>query len=559
MCGEIESCKSSSYEKEDEVIVGNGNAKSIQMLRNLIIKPRLFPSRANRLPRSLLLSGPRGIGKTSLVRAIVKECGANLIIISPNTVHTAHAGDCERTLCEAFSEALSLVASGKSSVIFIDDMDVLCPPRDSQRDKDFRIVSLLCTLMDSSKATSSTPGVVVVASTKRVDAIDPALRRYGHFDIETEVTVPDKKERLEILELYTRETPQNSCDLESIAASCNGYVGSDLRALCNEAVNSAVRRSSNAKKDVNDFSLTMEDWKNARSLVEPSITKGVTLEIPKVTWKDIGGLKDVKKELEKAVEWPMKYPASFSRLGINPIRGILLHGPPGCSKTTLAKAIANAANVPFISLSCTEMISKFVGQGEGYLREMFRKARLAGKSIIFFDEVDAVAGKRGHSSSGNSVAEERVLSTLLTEMDGLEEAKGVLVLAATNRREAIDDALLRPGRLDLKLYVPPPDLEGRFEILKVYTRKMKLGSDVDLRRLAEDTERFTGAELEGLCKEVGVEAIREAIRENKQASVIYGRHFQIVKNALKPALAAERKSWVFPLSLAENNVLVQHC
>ncbi|KEH23581.1 cell division cycle protein-like/CDC48 protein [Medicago truncatula] len=522
MCGETESCTSSTngHHKAEDVV--GGNAKAIQILRELITYPRLFTSEAKQLglkvlffqtlllllihfgfltfyfwfcfqfPRGLLLYGPPGTGKTSLVRAIVEECGANLTIISPNTVNSALAGESERNLREAFSEASSHAALGKSSVIFIDEIDGLCPRRDSIRELDVRIASQLCTLMDSNKATSSNPGVVVVASTNRVDAIDPALRRYGRFDIETEVTVPNEEERLQILELYTRKIPRDSQDLEYVAASCNGYVGADLRDLCLEAVKSAIERSDNANKDVNDSSLTMEDWKNARSLVQPSITRGITVEIPKVTWKDIGGLKDVKTKLEQAIEWPMKHPDAFSRLGITPIRGILLHGPPGCSKTTLAKAAANAANVPFFSL-------------------------------------------RGDSSSGGAVVGERLLSTLLTEMDGLEEAKGVLVLAATNRPYAIDAALMRPGRFDLILYVPPPDLEGRFEILKVHTRGMNLGSDVDLRKLAEDTELFTGAELQGLCKEVGI----VALRENIDASVVYDHHFKTAKNSLKPALTAE--------------------
>lgn len=539
MCGETESCTSSSngHQKAEDVI--GGNAKAIQILRELITYPRLFTHEAKQLglkfPRGLLLYGPPGTGKTSLVRAIVEECGANLTIISPNTINSALAGESERNLREAFSEASSHTALGKPSVIFIDEIDGLCPRRDSIRELDVRIASQLCTLMDSNKATSSNPGVVVVASTNRVDAIDPALRRYGRFDIETEVTVPNEKERLQILELYTRKIPRDSRDLEYVAASCNGYVGADLRDLCLEAVKSAIERSENENKDVNDSSLTMEDWKNASSLVQPSITRGITVEIPKVTWKDIGGLKDVKTKLEQAIEWPMKHPAAFSRLGITPIRGILLHGPPGCSKTTLAKAAANAANVPFFSLSCAELFSMYVGDGEGLLREIFQKARLAGKSIIFFDEADIVAGKRGDSSSGSAVVGERLLSTLLTEMDGLEEAKGVLVLAATNRPYAIDAALMRPGRFDLILYVPPPDLEGRFEILKVHTRGMNLGSDVDLRKLAEDTELFTGAELQGLCKEVGI----VALRENIDASVVYDRHFKTAKNSLKPALTAE--------------------
>ncbi|XP_004493364.1 cell division control protein 48 homolog B [Cicer arietinum] len=540
MCGEMESCISSSNgQRTAEDIIG-GNAKAIQTLREFITYPHLFSTEAKKLglkwPRGLLLYGPPGTGKTSLVEAVVKiECGANLTIISPHSVLSAKAGESERNLREAFSEASSHVALGKSSVIFIDEIDALCPRRDSKREQDVRVASQLFTLMDSNKPTSSTPGVVVVASTNSVDAIDPALRRYGRFDAEIEVTVPNEKERLQILELYTRRIPRDSCDLESIAASCNGYVGADLMALCREAIESAVERSSNANKDVSNSSLTMEDWKKARSLVKPSITRGITVDIPKVTWKDIGGLKDLKKKLEQAVEWPMKHAATFSRLGITPVRGILLHGPPGCSKTTLAKAAANAANVPFFSLSGAELFSMYVGEGEGLLRNTFRKARLAGKSIIFFDEADVVAGKRGDGSSGGAVVGERLLSTLLTEMDGLEEAKGVLVLAATNRPYAIDAALMRPGRFDLVLYVPPPDLEGRFEILNVHTSKMNLGSDVDLRRLAEDTELFTGAELKGLCNEAGI----VALRENIHASVVCDRHFQIVKNSLKPALTTE--------------------
>ncbi|CAJ2671748.1 unnamed protein product [Trifolium pratense] len=565
MCKDTESCTSSSssnnQRKAEEVIIGN--AKAIQKLRELITLPLLFPHEANKvasvhffppffffllladysfsflclqLQTGLLLCGPPGTGKRSLVRAVVEECGANLTIISPDTVYSTNAGESERTLREAFSEASSHTALGKSSVIFIDEIDTLCPPRNSKKGQDVRIASQLGILMDSNKATSSTPGVVVVASTNSVDAIDTALRRYGRFDIESDVTVPNKKERLQILELYTRKIPRNSRDLESIAASCNGYVGADLWALCREAIKSAIRRSLIAKKDVKkDSSLTMEDWKNASSLVQPSITRGITVEIPDVTWNDIGGLKDVKTKLRQAVEWPMKHPAAFSRLGITPNRGILLHGPPGCSKTTLAKAAANAANVPFFSLSCADVHSKYVGDAESYLREIFRKARLAGKSIIFFDEVESVAGKRGDSSSSSSAASERLLSTLLTEMDGLEEAKGVLVFAATNRPYLLDAALMRPGRFDMILYVPPPDLEGRLEILNVHTRRMKLQSDVDLRKLAEDTELFTGAELAGLCREVGT----AALRENIDASVVFDRHFQIVKNALNPSLTKE--------------------
>lgn len=318
-----------------------------------------------------------------------------------------------------------------------------------------------------------------------------------------------------------------SVDLQAIAASCNGYVGADLEALCREAAMHAVGKSSDENQETGIYNLTLDDWIHAKSLVGPSITRGVTVEIPKVSWDDVGGLKDLKKKLQKAVEWPLKHSAAFSRLGVLPVRGILLHGPPGCSKTTLAKAAAHAAQASLFSLSGADLYSMYVGEGEALLRNTFRRARLAAPSIIFFDEADIVGSKRGGNSSGSTTVGERLLSTLLTEMDGLEQAKGILVLAATNRLHEIDAALLRPGRFDLVLNVPPPDLEARYEILRVHTRKMNM-ADVDLRQLAKDTELFTGAELEGLCLEAGIVALREDI----SAEVVCNRHFRIVRNSL---------------------------
>ncbi|KAI4314075.1 hypothetical protein L6164_027016 [Bauhinia variegata] len=531
------SCTNTHIQWRAEEAIG-GNAEALQTLRELIIFPLHYSRQAQKLglkwPRGLLLYGPPGTGKTSLVRAVVQECGAHLKLISPHSVHRAHAGESERILREAFAEASSHAALGKPSIIFIDEIDALCPRRDSKKEQDVRVASQLFTLMDSNKPSSSTPGVVVVASTNRVDAIDPALRRSGRFDAEIEVTVPTEEERFQILKLYTKKIPLDpSVDLKVIAASCNGYVGADLEALCREATMLAVKRSSYTNQGVSIFNLTMEDWKNARSVVGPSITRSVTVEIPKVTWEDIGGLKELKKKLQQAVEWPVKHSAAFSRLGISPVRGILLHGPPGCSKTTLAKAAAHAAQASFFSLSGAELYSMYVGEGEALLRNTFQRARLAAPSIIFFDEADVVAAKRGGDSLGNTTTVgERLLSTLLTEMDGLEEAKGILVLAATNRPYAIDAALMRPGRFDLVLYVPPPDLEARYEILCVHNRNMKVGSDVNLRRIAEDTELFTGAELEGLCKEAGIVALREDI----SAAVVCDHHFRIAKNSLNPAL-----------------------
>lgn len=518
-----------------------GNAEALRVLRELITYPLLYSAESRKLglkwPRGLLLYGPPGTGKTSLVRAVVQECDAHLIVISPHSIHRAHAGESEKILRESFSEASSHAKLGKPSVIFLDEIDALCPRRDSRREQEIRVASQLFMLMDSIKSSStSVSHVMVVASTNRPDAIDPALRRAGRFDAEIEVTTPTEEERLHILKLYTKKLQLDaSVDLRAVAASCNGYVGADLEALCREAAMSAVRKCSDSNLDDGSYSINMEDWKHARSVVGPSITRGVTVEIPKVSWEDIGGLKDIKKKLQQAVEWPLKHSEAFERLGVSPSRGILLHGPPGCSKTTLAKAAAHAAQASFFSLSGAELYSMYVGEGEALLRNTFRRARLAAPSIIFFDEADVVATKRGGSSSGSSTVGERLLSTLLTEMDGLEQAKGILVLAATNRPQAIDAALMRPGRFDLVLYVPPPDLEARFEVLCVHTRDMKLSNDVNLRQIAEDTELFTGAELEGLCREAGI----VALRENISATVVCDRHFQTVKKSLKPALTEE--------------------
>ncbi|KAG6791911.1 hypothetical protein POTOM_001045 [Populus tomentosa] len=544
--------ENSNKEWKAEEAIG-GNKAALEALRELITFPLLYSREAQKLglkwPTGLLLYGPPGTGKTSLVRAVVRECGAHLIVISPHFVHRAHAGESERVLREAFSDALSHAVAGKPSVIFIDEIDALCHRRDSRREQDVRVASQLFALMDANKPSStSSAQVVVIASTNRVDAIDPALRRSGRFDAEIEVTTPTEEERLQILKLYTRKLHLDpNVNLHAIAASCNGYVGADLEALCREATMSALN-SLDTSEDAG-VQLTMDDWKHAKSVVGPSITRGVTMEIPKVSWEDIGGLKDLKKKLQQAVEWPIKHSAAFARMGISPIRGVLLHGPPGCSKTTLAKAAANAAQASFFSLSGAELYSMYVGEGEALLRHTFQRARLAAPSIIFFDEADVVAAKRGGTSSNSTTVGERLLSTLLTEMDGLEQSKvgashmiefiiyletivGILVLAATNRPYAIDAALMRPGRFDLVLYVPPPDLEARYEILGVHTRKMKISNDVDLRRIAEDSELFTGAELEGLCREAGI----VALRENISATVVCNRHFQRVKESLKPAL-----------------------
>ncbi|KAM0883433.1 hypothetical protein ACQ4PT_031655 [Festuca glaucescens] len=444
-----------------------GNRMALQALRELVVYPFLYA----RVSRLLGL-------KTSLVQAIIRECNAHLTMIEPYSVHKPHAGEGERFLREAFAEAYSQASQGRPAIIFIDELDAICPRRNSRREQESRIVGQLLTLMDGNKKLSKKlPHVVVVASTNRVDAIDPALRRPGRFDSDIEVSVPTVEERVQIL--------------ETIAGYCNGYVGADLQALCREAARLAYHRLSNSSGDEEMITLLMEDWESARSEAKASMIRGVTKEAPTVSWDDIGGLKDLKKKLQQAVEWPIKHAAAFARLGISPVRGVLLHGPPGCSKTTLAKAAAHAAQASFFSLR---------------------------------------TGPDG--DSGNATVGERLLSTLLTEMDGLELATGIIVLAATNRPKAIDAALLRPGRFDMVLYVPPPDAQGWHEILRIKTRKMELGEDVDLGKIAECTELFTGADLEGLCREAGMLALREDIT----ASSIDKAHFEAAVRSLKPSL-----------------------
>ncbi|CAM8912852.1 unnamed protein product [Rhodiola kirilowii] len=524
--------------KAEEAI--GGNAEAVEALRELIVLPFKNRAKARNLgfqwKHGLLLYGPPGTGKTSLVRAFVRESGAHLTVLNPHSVYQAVAGESEKVLREAFAKAASYAKLGKPSVIFIDEIDALCPRRDVRKEQSTLVSTQLLMLMDSyAPSAKSVPKVVVIGSTNRLDAIDPALRRPGRLDKEVEVSPPTEEERFKILSLYAKKVPLDPLvDLRAIAASCNGYVGADLESLCTEAVKLADKRVSDIGDSV--LSVTSDDWDQAKLIVGPSITRGVTVEIPKVSWDDIGGLQDLKKKLVRAVEWPIKHADALEKLGVSPIRGILLHGPPGCSKTTLAKAAAHAAQASFFSLCGADLFSMYVGEGEALLRNTFRRASMAAPSIIFFDEADVVAGKRGDSSSNSSIVGERLLSTLLTEMDGLEQAKGILVLAATNRPHAIDAALMRPGRFDLVLYVPPPDKEARYEILKVHTSKMALADDVDLHQIAEDTDRFTGAELVGLCKEAGI----VAMREDMSGTIVRNRHIQYAKNSLRaPALTQE--------------------
>lgn len=515
-----------------------GMVAPLQALRELLLWPVMYSKEAASLglrwPKGLLLYGPPGTDKRG-------SCCCSRMQRS-FYVSQAFAGESEKVLREAFSKAALEAAIGRPAIIFIDEIDTMCPPRDSRRQQETRLVAQLLTLMDgigSSKAgLAGTSRVVVVAATNRVNSIDSALRRPGRFDREIAVPPPNAHERHAILRLHSRKFPlDTSVDLVAVAKMCNGYVGADLQALCREAAMSALSHNEGVRP------VEMKDFEEAHKRVGASIVRGSVAEVPEVSWDDIGGLHEVKKRLQQAVEWPIKHVDALTRLGIRPARGVLLHGPPGCSKTTLAKAAAHSSQATLFSLSGADLYSMYVGEGEALLRDTFRQARLAAPSIIFFDEADAVASRRGIGENGSSgggndtSVGEKLLSTLLTEMDGLELAQGVLVLAATNRPQAIDAALMRPGRFDSVLYVPPPDKESRLEILRVHTRSNALADDVDLNGVADDTECFTGAELAGLCREAVMAALRESLANNTDSNMVCKRHFDSARNGTSASLS----------------------
>jgi len=375
--------------------------------------------------------------------------------------------------------------------------------------------------------------------------VDPALRRPGRFDREIRIGVPDRNGRKEILQIHTRRMPlADDVDLDELANITHGFTGADLAALCREAAMNALRRflpKIDLEKEtipaevLEELKVTREDFMNALKVVQPSALREVILEIPNVRWEDIGDLEQVKQELREAVEWPLKYPDLFKRLGIKPPKGILLYGPPGTGKTLLAKAVANESEANFISVKGPEILSKWVGESEKAVREIFQRAREAAPCIIFFDELDAIAPRRGlHTDSGVT---DRIVNQLLTEMDGIQILKDVVVIGATNRPDILDPALLRPGRFDRIIYVPPPDIEGRYQIFQIHTREMPLADDVDLRKLAEMTEGYTGADIEALCREAALNAARENINTDK----VYMRHFLAALEKVKPSIAPEQK------------------
>ncbi|MHA1322559.1 MAG: CDC48 family AAA ATPase [Candidatus Helarchaeota archaeon] len=529
---------------------------AIQRIREMVELPAKFPELFSTLgidpPKGILLHGPPGCGKTLLAKAVANESDANFITLNGPEIMSKFYGQSEERLREIFREA----EKKAPSIIFIDEIDSIAPKREEVTGEvERRVVAQLLALMDGMKGRGR---VIIIGATNRPNALDPALRRPGRFDREIEIGIPDKKGRREILQIHTRGMPlESDVDLEEIANHLHGFVGADIAALTREAAMNTLRKilpeinleEQRISEDVlRKLRVTKEDFQQAIQMIEPSAMREVLIEVPDVKWSDVGGLKDVKQKLKEAVEWPLKYPDLFTKVGIRPPHGLLLWGPPGCGKTLLAKAVATESEANFISIKGPEIFSKWVGESEKAIREIFRKARQSAPTIIYFDELDAIAPQRG-SLKGSQVYES-VLNRLLTEMDGLEESKNVAIIASTNRLDIVDVALLRPGRFDALLLVPHPDFESRLEILRVHTRNMPLAPDVDLSELAKITEFFSGADLENLCREAGMAAIRELTTNStlnlQDAAVIQDvkievkrKHFDQVLSEIIPSLTPE--------------------
>ena len=495
-----------------------GLKPQLQRIREMIELPLRYPEVFKRLgieaPKGVLLHGPPGCGKTLIARTIAHETEANFFSINgPEVIHKFY-GESEAHLRKIFEEA-----SQKSpSIVFLDEIDAIAPRREKVvGDVEKRVVAQLLALMDG---LTKRQNVIVIAATNIPNALDPALRRPGRFDREISIPIPDRNGRLEILEIHSRGMPlAEDMDMVHLAEITHGFVGADLEAFCREAAMICLRR---IMPDI-DFALTripyeqlsklevhMDDFLSALREVEPSAIREVFVEVPNVRWEDVGGLGVLKERLIEAVEWPLNYPQLFEKAGIKPPKGILLTGPPGCGKTLLAKAIATESMVNFISVKGPALLSKYVGESEGGVREMFRKARQAAPCIIFFDEIDALIPVRSAGSSDSHVAE-RVLSQFLSELDGIEELKGVLVLGATNRPDMIDPAMLRPGRFDEEVETPIPDEKARKEIFEIHLRKKPCSQRISMSDLASRTEGFSGADIAGVCHKAAFKALRRVV------------------------------------------------
>ncbi|MGN0175575.1 MAG: CDC48 family AAA ATPase [Methanobrevibacter sp.] len=503
-----------------------------EMIEIPLKRPELFEKLGIAPPKGVLMHGPPGTGKTLLAKAVASESDAHFIAINGPEIMSKYVGGSEENLREYFEEA----EENSPSIIFIDELDAIAPKREETNGEvERRTVAQLLTLMDGLKSRGQ---VVVIGATNRPDSLDPALRRPGRFDTEIEIGVPDSEERKEVLEIHTRNMPlADDVDLDKISNTTHGFVGADLESLCKEAAMRVVRRilpeiqndEEIPKEVMEKIVVTGDDFKNAQKEIQPSALREVLVQIPDIKWSDIGGLENIKQELKEAVEWPLKHPETFQRLGIRPPKGTLLYGIPGTGKTLLAKAVASESEANFISIKGPELLSKWVGESEKGVREVFRKAKQAAPTVIFFDEIDAIAGARSGNDTDSGVTK-RVVNQLLTEMDGLEELEDVAIIAATNRPDILDAGLMRPGRFDRHIHVKEPDEEARLAIFNVHTKNMPLAKDVDLKKLAKNTDGYVGADIEAVCRE----AAMLTLRKNLDAEEIPYKYFKEAIDKVKP-------------------------
>ncbi|MEL9989966.1 MAG: CDC48 family AAA ATPase [Thermoproteus sp.] len=523
-----------------------------QKIRELVELPLKHPELFKHLgidpPKGILLFGPPGTGKTLLAKAVANEANAYFIAINGPEIMSKYYGESEAKLREIFEEA----KKNAPAIIFIDEIDAIAPKREEVTGEvEKRVVAQLLTLMDGLQERGQ---IVVIGATNRPDAVDPALRRPGRFDREIWINPPDFKGRLEILQIHTRNMPLSpDVDLRKLAEMTHGYTGADIAALAKEAAIRALRKAiQSGVVDLNQPTIpaeslervrvTMQDFMEAMREIVPSALREIHIEVPKVRWKDVGGLAEVKQELREAVEWPLKYPDKFRKFGLRPPKGILLFGPPGTGKTLLAKAVATESGANFIAVRGPEIFSKWVGESEKMIREIFQKARMAAPCVVFIDEIDALASARGLGA--DSFVTERVVAQLLAEMDGIRTLENVVIIGATNRPDLVDPALLRPGRFDRIIYVPPPDFKARLDIFLIHTRNVPLAKDVDLEELARRTEGYSGADIELVVREATFMALREDINSKEVAM----RHFEAALAKVKPSITPDMlkfyESWL---------------
>ncbi|MDP2168689.1 MAG: CDC48 family AAA ATPase [Thermodesulfovibrionales bacterium] len=523
-----------------------GLGGQIRRIREMIELPLKYPQVFERLgvepPKGVFLYGPPGTGKTLIARAVANETEAYFTNISGPEIMGKFYGESEARLRAVFEDA----EKHAPAIIFIDEIDAIAPKREemgSEKQVERRVVAQLLALMDGLQSRGE---VIVIAATNIPNVIDPALRRPGRFDREISIPIPDRNGRLEILNIHTRSMPfAEDVDTGKLAEITHGFVGADLAALVREAAMSALRKiipeidfemADIPYETLMGLQVTMDNFIEAMKEVEPSAIREVFVEVPDVRWTDVGGLEDIRRELKEAVEWPLKYPEMFKTVGTTPPKGIMLYGVPGTGKTLIAKAVANESGVNFIAVKGPSLISKYIGESERAIREIFRKAKQASPAILFFDEIDSLVPRR-ESGITDAHVTERVISQFLTEMDGIEELKGVMVLAATNRIDLIEPALLRSGRFDLLLELPVPDTETRLKIFEIHTKGKPMDKDIDLRNLAEQTENMVGSDIGFICRKASMLAIREHITQGAGALVISKRHLEDAVKLLREQAA----------------------